>query len=302
MRRAYKAIGPTSDEMAESFNNLAESEMKSRFKILVLGDEGTGKSSMIGRLLGSDFKEEYNPTVGMDFKSETLFLGGRITKLKIWDASGHIKFRSLIPQYIRDSDVIVLAYDITRKSSFESVDSWISTIESIRPLHDILLMIVATKADLHRNRCISEQQGREAARKHNASYLETSAKLGDGCKEMFHNIAKKLVPHDSEDQKGETSDNLDLDELEDDEDYYSEPPQSFCCKLCCCLGVFCPCLAFLCDPKTNGKGVEMGPVPKEVIGEVEGGDSPTPQEQHQVFMIDPEDELEDIDDIEALVA
>uniref|UniRef100_A0A7S3YE82 Uncharacterized protein n=1 Tax=Lotharella globosa TaxID=91324 RepID=A0A7S3YE82_9EUKA len=215
-----------------------------------------------------------------------------ITKLKIWDASGHQKFRSLIPQYIRDSDVVVITYDITSNSSFAAVETWISTVEEVRPLPEILLVIVGTKLDIDRDRAVLEKDGRDFAKRHNAMFMETSAKNGDNCKDLFNTIAKQLAPRDS-DQKDGSDLMRELDELDDD--YFGdEAEQSFCCKLCCCLGVLCPCLAFLCKNSKNGTktGHDV------VMQDVDVSPSPRPRiqdNQHQVFTIDPEEQLEDLD-------
>ncbi len=91
-----------------------------------MGDAGTGKSALITRFLENEFKKKYEPTVGVDFKSETLFLGGRVTKLQILDTSGASKFRSLLPQYARSADVVVVCFDVTNRNSFASAPGWFS--------------------------------------------------------------------------------------------------------------------------------------------------------------------------------
>mmetsp|Transcript_19319 Transcript_19319/g.36364 ORF Transcript_19319/g.36364 Transcript_19319/m.36364 type:complete len:297 (-) Transcript_19319:215-1105(-) len=279
------------NELGESVSHISEQEMKSRYKILFLGNEASGKTSLVSRFLDNEFSEEYTPTVGMDFKSDTLFLGGSITKLKIFDASGHQKFRSLIPQYIRDSDVIVITYDITSKDSFAAVETWITTVEEVRPLNEILLVLVGTKLDIERDRVVPDKDGKDFAKRHNAMFMETSARSGDNCKDLFHTIAKQLAPRDS-DQKDSSALMKELDELEDD--YFGEEEeQSFCCKLCCCLGVLCPCLAFLCKNGKNGTKTH-----DVVMQDVDESPSPPPRtqdNQHQVFTIDPEEQLEDLD-------
>mmetsp|Transcript_21600 Transcript_21600/g.30233 ORF Transcript_21600/g.30233 Transcript_21600/m.30233 type:complete len:315 (+) Transcript_21600:377-1321(+) len=302
----YTALGTSqADDLTESVGNLHDTESNSRFKILFLGDEGAGKTAFIQRFLTNDFSEMHSPTVGMDFKSDTLFLGGRITKLKIWDASGHIKFRSLIPQYIRDADVIVLMFSTSSRESFDSLDTWLNTILEVRPTSELLLVLVGTKVDLDSSREVSEKEGTEFAREHKMMFFEVSSKethVGTQCKDVFHTIAKQLSPGDIGDGKNHRDLIRELDELDDD--YFGESEnRSFCCKLCCCLGVFCPCLAFLCEQKKeqhtshlmlregvdspeNGAGVKNAEITHGELGTAS---------QQAVFMIDPEEELEDLD-------
>jgi len=279
---------------------MSPNELNSRFKILFLGDEGAGKTAIINRFTNNEFSGDYSPTVGMDFKSNTLFLGGRMTKLKIWDASGHMKFRSLIPQYIRDSDVIVLVYDCTSRETFEAIDTWMKTIEDARSLSEILLVLVATKVDKDSERQISEKEGKDYSRKNNTLYLESSAKSGEKCKELFHTIAKHLAPEDVADQKESTDLIKELDEMDDDDYFGGESEKSLCCKLCCCLGIFCPCLSFLCDDdaqptkRRNGHSAIVDSEVGESAGNFRNTDD-TDGEFKGVFTIDPEDELEDLE-------
>jgi len=193
MRKNYTALNVGQEDFAETVGNINEHELNSRFKILFLGDEGVGKTALIQRFLTNEFSEKYSPTVGMDFKSNTLFLGGRITKLKIWDASGHQKFRSLIPQYIRDADVIVVFYDVSSKESFESIgESWMRSIEQVKSTSEILLVMIGTKTDLVSERAVSEKEARGVAKEFKALHFEVSAKEGgDQCKEIFQTIAKR---------------------------------------------------------------------------------------------------------------
>mmetsp|Transcript_6445 Transcript_6445/g.9089 ORF Transcript_6445/g.9089 Transcript_6445/m.9089 type:complete len:147 (-) Transcript_6445:1121-1561(-) len=94
MRKNYTALNVGQEDFAETVGNINEHELNSRFKILFLGDEGVGKTALIQRFLTNEFSEKYSPTVGMDFKSNTLFLGGRITKLKV-TICGHRNHQSL---------------------------------------------------------------------------------------------------------------------------------------------------------------------------------------------------------------
>jgi len=95
--------------------SIDSSVITTRFKIVVLGDVSVGKSSIISRFVDNKFKGDYEPSIGVDFASKSIKYKDRIIKLQIWDTAGQEKYKSLIPSYIRGSNIIFLIYDITSK-------------------------------------------------------------------------------------------------------------------------------------------------------------------------------------------
>lgn len=86
-----------------------------KIKIIFLGDQGVGKSSIMNRFINDKFENLYQATVGLDFNSKNVIIERQEVRLYLYDTAGQEKFRSLIPMYIRDADVIILVYDITSK-------------------------------------------------------------------------------------------------------------------------------------------------------------------------------------------
>jgi Ras-related protein Rab-6A len=84
-----------------------------KYKLVFLGDQGVGKTSIITRFMYDTFDKNYQATIGIDFLSKTMYLEDRTVRLQLWDTAGQERFRSLIPSYIRDSSVAVVVYDIT---------------------------------------------------------------------------------------------------------------------------------------------------------------------------------------------
>ncbi|GLE08618.1 hypothetical protein PINS_up019922 [Pythium insidiosum] len=84
-----------------------------KYKLVFLGDQGVGKTSIITRFMYDTFDNAYQATIGIDFLSKTMYMEDRTVRLQLWDTRGQERFRSLIPSYIRDSSVAVVAYDIT---------------------------------------------------------------------------------------------------------------------------------------------------------------------------------------------
>ena len=84
-----------------------------RQKLIFVGDVAVGKTSIIHCLIGNKFKENYNPSVGVDFFSKTIKFKGKTLKLQMWDSAGQEKYKALIPNYIRGSALIFVVYDVT---------------------------------------------------------------------------------------------------------------------------------------------------------------------------------------------
>jgi Ras-related protein Rab-6A len=99
----------TTQAMAESsFSNPLR-----KFKLVFLGEQSVGKTSLITRFMYDNFDAQYAATIGIDFLSKTMYLDDRTVRLQLWDTAGQERFRSLIPSYIRDSSVAIVVYDVT---------------------------------------------------------------------------------------------------------------------------------------------------------------------------------------------
>ncbi|KAG9395119.1 Small GTPase superfamily [Carpediemonas membranifera] len=166
-----------------------------RFKVVFLGDQATGKTSIVQRFLNNTFAGDqengYAPTVGIDFITKTIFLEDRTVRLQLWDTAGMERFRALVPTYIRDSSIAIVVFDLTDRRSFLSIPHWMGEIERERG-GDIATFLVGNKLDLESARAVSEEEGQQEAEKHGASYVETSAKTGANIKALFRNVSLSL--------------------------------------------------------------------------------------------------------------
>ena len=153
-----------------------------RQKIILVGDVAVGKTCIINSLLGQKFKEEYEPSIGVDFFSKTLSFKGKAIKLQIWDSAGQEKFKSLIPNYIRGASLIFLVYDITNKNSFTNLPFWVKFINNIENTN---IVIVGNKTDLENKRQISTEEAKNYCDENSFEYFEVSAKNGNGLFDMF---------------------------------------------------------------------------------------------------------------------
>lgn len=141
-----------------------------RLKLLLVGNPGVGKSSIMHRFVDDEFFESYIPTTGQDLNFKTIDLDIPI-RLHIWD-TGRQRFRTCGVEQIpyRTSEGIFIVYDITNRQSFEDVRLWFQEIEN-RKL-DACIMILGTKCDLTAQRSVTYEEGQTFSEKHNIAHVE----------------------------------------------------------------------------------------------------------------------------------
>uniref|UniRef100_A0A915KSH9 Rab6 n=1 Tax=Romanomermis culicivorax TaxID=13658 RepID=A0A915KSH9_ROMCU len=125
-------------------------------------------------------------------------------RLQLWDTAGQERFRTLIPSYIRDSNVAVVVYDITNANSFHQTSKWIDDVRTERG-SDVIIMLVGNKTDLADKRQVSTEEGERKAKELNVMFIETSAKAGYNVKQLFRRVAAAL-PGMEEPQSRPTTD------------------------------------------------------------------------------------------------
>lgn len=173
-------------------NNTDSNAGKYKYKIVFLGNQSVGKTSIIHRFIYDSFDDNYQATIGIDFMSQKMYVEDKTIILNLWDTAGQERFKSLIPSYIKDSAVAIVCYDVTSRDSFQSVEKWIEDARALRD-DDVLLVLVGNKADMDSGRQVSTEQGREYAEKIGVMFFETSAKQGHNIKSLFNDLAKKLT-------------------------------------------------------------------------------------------------------------
>ena len=97
---------------------MVETEDVQHYKIIFLGDQYAGKNSILNRFYQDRFEPDYQATIGLDFYSKNMEIKGTTIRLLLYDTAGQEKFKSLIPMYIRDANIIIVVYDISNKDSF----------------------------------------------------------------------------------------------------------------------------------------------------------------------------------------
>ena len=156
-----------------------------KYKLIFLGDQSVGKSCILNRFLNDTFEEEYQATIGLDFQSKNVQIDNQDIHLLLYDTAGQEKFRSLIPMYTRDADIILLVYDISNKDSFSNLSQWLKDLTNVN-MDEVILCIIGNKKDLSGNRVVNEEEGQKFAEEHDFIFQEISAKTGEGFSDLFY--------------------------------------------------------------------------------------------------------------------
>ena len=163
-----------------------------KYKLIFLGDQNVGKSCILNRFMNDVFIEEYQATIGLDFQSKNVQIDNQDIHLLLYDTAGQEKFRSLIPMYTRDANIILLVYDISSKETFEHLPDWLKDLNNINK-NDVIFALVGNKNDLADNRQITFEEGEKYAKENDFIFQEVSAKTGDGFSELFYkNLFEKI--------------------------------------------------------------------------------------------------------------
>jgi len=162
-----------------------------KYKLVFIGDQSVGKTSIISRFQFDTFDDHYQTTIGIDFVSKTVPVDDGTVRLQLWDTAGQERFRSLIPSYIRDSHVAVVVFDITSRESFEATSKWIADVRAQRG-NDVILVLVGNKTDLADKRAVTTAELEARANEQEIMFIETSAKDGFNIKLLFRRLATAL--------------------------------------------------------------------------------------------------------------
>jgi len=167
--------------------------MKYVFKVLLLGDAGVGKTSLIMRFVHNKFKSDYLLTIGMNVSSYQLEMDGTTVNLSIHDIGGQKRFEAFRQIFYKGSSGAIIVYDITREASFRNVLQWAKELRN-ECKHRTEIVLVGNKVDLEDLRAISSEEGIQQSEQLNATkFIETSAKLGHNVVDAFEQLARVMI-------------------------------------------------------------------------------------------------------------
>ncbi|KAH3744850.1 GTP-binding protein yptV1 [Pelomyxa schiedti] len=170
----------------------ANEQERMLFKILLVGDGGSGKSSLMQRYTQDTFVEAYIPTIGVDFQTKAIDIESNAVKFQIWDCSGQERFRTITTAYYRGAHGIMLLFDINDMESFNHIrSSWLSECQAHSD--HAALILVGTKIDLG-NRAVDFATAKEFATANRMEYIEVSSRNDTNIKTAFELLLAGMKP------------------------------------------------------------------------------------------------------------
>ena len=163
------------------------------FKLLILGDSFVGKTNMIKRFLNDEFDVNAKETVGVEFGSKNFILGPKkdVVKAQLWDTAGQERYRSITKSYYQGAKGVLLVYDITQRSTFDTIENWLMDLRTNGD-KDIFILLIGNKSDLEDLREVSTEEAQAKAEQYNVAFLETSAKSGDNINKAFTKLVEEV--------------------------------------------------------------------------------------------------------------
>ena len=163
------------------------------YKLILGGEGGVGKTSMVHRFVENAFQTDYKSTIGTSIMKKECDFEGLDSKVRfvLWDLAGQAQFKRVRQSYLSNAEAGILVYDVTRKDTLDKVENWFNEIKDVSS--SISLILVGNKIDLTEDRVISTEMGEALAKKLNLSYIETSAKTGENINDAFKMLALQRI-------------------------------------------------------------------------------------------------------------
>jgi len=184
-----------------------DSEKLEVIKLMTLGNSKVGKTSFIMKYTENKFQEKYLSTIGLDFKAKNVSINGKKYRLFFYDTAGQERYKSISLNIIKDAQGIILMYDVTDKTSFESIAEWINNVKDAKG-SNFPMVLVGNKIDLNDIRIVSEKEGKELAEENELDFFETSNKDGTNLEKATFALVNKILKKQEEEENIENSYNV----------------------------------------------------------------------------------------------
>ncbi len=178
-------------------NQTKKKETDALFKIIIFGDGGVGKTTLVTRYLEGIF-DLSKVTIGMDFFVKRLQVEDKNVTLQIWDFGGEERFRFLLPNYVSGASGGIFMFDITRYMSLKHIDDWIKIFrDEYSKKHSdeaLPVLMVGGKKDLNYRRSVERQAAEDVVERESLlKYMECSSKTGENVENLFQTLTRELL-------------------------------------------------------------------------------------------------------------
>ena len=185
-------------------NRSTESKIFYKLKLILIGDSGVGKTSLLSRYMDEEFIPNLPCTINADYKIKSIRIDELTSaEITIWDTCGQERYRSMTKQYFKDVHGIILVYDVCDKRSFTDLNIWLEEIKKNSIKEDISIILCANKIDL-KFRNTSFEEGSTFAKNNDILYCETSSKDGINIESVFENVTKDIIDKMNRNSKFDT--------------------------------------------------------------------------------------------------
>jgi small GTP-binding protein len=162
-------------------------------RVIIVGDTGVGKTSLLVRFHENNFSLAQKTTIGVDYKAKEINIEGEIVKLQIWDTAGQERFRSMTAAFYNRAQGVIVAFDVTNPESFLSLGTWINDVKRDAP-PGCFIVLCANKTELPVTSWkVSREEFTKFSEDNNLIIFETSAATGQNVNEMFMELGKEVV-------------------------------------------------------------------------------------------------------------
>ena len=192
--RAKETYSPASQEFPEK-RRKEDKIVDYRFKLVVVGDPGVGKTSTILRFTDNAFLRTYVPTLGVNINEKIFHSQSGVIEMILWDIAGQAKFETMRRHFYQGFEAILLIFDLTNRLSFTSVRDWYyDVMKNIdKHHHQMVGYIFGNKTDLLEVRKVKLVEALALAKELNLKYIETSALTGKNVEYAFYDIADTVI-------------------------------------------------------------------------------------------------------------
>ncbi|XP_043708038.1 ras-related protein RABA5c-like [Telopea speciosissima] len=174
------------------------------FKIVIIGDSAVGKSNLLSRYARNEFSMHTKATIGVEFQTQSVDIDGKEVKAQIWDTAGQERFRAVTSAYYRGAVGALIVYDISRRTTFESVSRWLDELNTHSDT-TVARMLVGNKCDLENIRDVNVEEGKSLAEAEGLFFMETSALDSTNVikafemviREIYNNVSRKVLNSDT---------------------------------------------------------------------------------------------------------
>jgi len=161
-------------------------------KLVLLGDAGVGKTSLVYRFIENRFSRDFKSTLGVNLLKKKVSIDNVLISAQIWDLGGQEAYRKLRKLYLEGSQGALIVFDVLNQKSFDNLEDWVKSVIDIRGDKNPMVLI-ANKIDMEEHRIIKKPQAEEYAKKYNMKLIETSAATGTNVESAFNELIKQIV-------------------------------------------------------------------------------------------------------------